>query len=142
MFTYLWIFKCPIKWNLRGALKFNIECLFMFTFLLNSFLHSFTPLRSNKCTIMQIFKYNSIVTPSSTFISTWNTPSCASLYRSQGTPLGVPSDEPLVASTIALTNEVSSAPSSATSNESFFSPSPLSHLQWLFKVNPKVHLQV
>ena len=52
-----------------------------------------------------------------------NAPSCASLYRPEGTPLGVPLDEPSLAVSIALTNEPSSAPLSAMSNASFLSPS-------------------
>ena len=52
-----------------------------------------------------------------------NAPFCASLYRPQGTHLGVPSDEPSMASSIALANAPSSAPSSAMPNASFLSPS-------------------
>ena len=70
---------------------------------------------------MHIFKCNSIVTSSAPLISTSNAPFCASKYRSQGTTLGVPLDEPSVATLIALTNATSSAPSGATSNASFVS---------------------
>ena len=70
---------------------------------------------------MRNFKCNSIATSSAPLISTLKAPSCASIYRSQGTTLGVPSDEPSVASSIALTNSPSSASSSATSNASFLS---------------------
>ena len=52
-----------------------------------------------------------------------NAPSCASLYRPEGTPLGVPSDEPSLVFSIALTNAPLSVPSSAMSNASFLSPS-------------------
>ena len=75
----------------------------------------FALLCPKKCITMRILKCNSIFTSSAPLISTSNAPSCASLYRSQGTPLGVPSDLPSVASSTALTNAPSSAPSSATS---------------------------
>ena len=70
---------------------------------------------------MCIFKCNSTFTSSATLISISNALSCAFVYRSQGTTLGIPSDEPSVASSVALTNWPSSAPSSATSNASFLS---------------------
>ena len=46
-------------------------------------------------------------------MSTSNATSCASLYRPQGTSLDVPSDEPSVKFSVALTNALSSEPSSA-----------------------------
>ena len=82
----------------------------------------------NKCTIMRIFKRNSIVTSIAPLISTANAPSCTFLYRSQSTPLGVSSDKPSVASSVALTNAPSSAPSSAMSNAPFLSPSYVSSM--------------
>ena len=65
------------------------------------------PLHTSKCIIIS----NSIATSSARLISTsndpsWNAPSCASLYRSQSTPLDVPSDEPLVVSSNALPNVI------------------------------------
>ena len=66
-----------------------------------------------KCTTMNILKCNSI--------DTSNSPFCSSLCRSQVTPVGVSSDEPSVASSIALTKAASSAPASTMSNASFFS---------------------
>ena len=72
---------------------------------------------------MRIFNWNSIATSISPLISTSNAPSCASLYRPQGTSLDVPSDEPSVKFSVALTNALSSEPSNAMSDESFLSPS-------------------
>ena len=118
-FTIFCIFKCSLKWNLRCAQEQhrvppNVHL----------FIESFCALRCpDMCTTMHIFKWNSIFTSSAPLISTSNAPSCVSVYRSQGTTLGVPSDEPSVASSITLTNATSSAPSSATSNASFLSPS-------------------
>ena len=54
-------------------------------------------------------------------ISTPNTPCRTSLYRTQGTPLGVPLDELSVASLIALTIAPSSATSITISDASFLS---------------------
>ena len=105
------------------------------------FIESFCALLCpNNGTTMCIFKCNSIVTSSALLISTSNAPSCTSLYRSQITPLGVPSDESSVASSIALTSAPLSASSSALSNASFLSSSYASSV--LFKLNTKVHLQV
>ena len=115
----LWIFKCSLKWNFRCALKCNIEWHLNFTFLLNRLVHSWTITSAPSCA----FKCNSIVPWSAPLISTSNAPSCASIYRSQSTPLGVPSDELSVASPIPLTNAPSSAPSSAMPIVFFLSPS-------------------
>ena len=110
-------FKCSLKWNLWCAQVQHRVPPQVYLFI-ESFCALLCP---GNCTTMHIFKCNSIVTSSAPLISTSNAPSCASVYRSQGTTLGVPSEEPLVVSSIALTNAPSSAPSSATSNASFLS---------------------
>ena len=83
-------------------------------------------LRWNKKYFFIIFKGVSVVQnclrhESAPLISPPNAPCRASLYRPQGTPLGVSSDESSVASSIALTNIPSSAPSITMSNASFLS---------------------
>ena len=109
-FTFLCICKCSLKWNLMCA-QVQHKVLPQIHYLIESFCALLCP---DKCTTMGIFMCNSIVTSSASLILIANPLSCASLFRSQGTPLGVPSDEPSVASSIALTN----APSSTTSNAS------------------------
>ena len=52
----------------------------------------------------------STVISNAPLISISNALSCATLYRSQGTPLGVPSDKPLAMPSIALKNASSSVP--------------------------------
>ena len=80
------------------------------------FIESFCALLCpEKCTTMRIFKCNSTLTSSALLILTSNAPSCASVYRSQSTTLGVLSNDPSVESSIAPTNASSSGPSSATS---------------------------
>ena len=116
-FTIFCILKCSLKWNLRFSQEQHRVPPQVHLFI-ESFCALLCP---DMCTTMRIFKCNSIVTSSAPLISTSNAPSCASVYRSQGTALGVSSDEPSVASSIALTNAPSSTPSSATSNASFLS---------------------
>ena len=94
--TILCIFKCSLKWNLRCAEVQHREPR-----QIKLFIESFCALLCpEKCTTMCIFKCNSVFTSSAPLISTSNAPSCVSVYRSQGTTLGVPSDEPSVASPI------------------------------------------
>ena len=95
---------------------------------------------TNNYTAMCIFRCNSIVPLSAPFISIANSPSCASLYRSQNTPLNVPSDEPLVTSSIALTSALQVHHQVQRQVHPFCHL--LVHLHWLFKVNSDVHLQV
>ena len=98
------IFSCTIKCTLRCTpwlhcrvdYQLGVKCIIFFTLL---------------C----MFKF--YLTSSAPLISSSNTPSGPSAYRSQSTTLGVPSDEPSVASSIAP----SSAPSSTTLNASFLS---------------------
>ena len=116
-FTVFCIFKCSLKWNLRCAQEQHRVPPKVHLFI-ESFYALLCP---DMCTTMLIFKCNSIVTSSAPFIPTSNTPSCASVYRSQGTTLDVPSDEPSVVSSIALKNAHSRAPSSVTLNASFLS---------------------
>ena len=113
-FTSLYIFKCSLKRNLKCA-----QVQHRVSLQVRLFIRSFCRLLCcKKCANLRIFKSNSIVTSSAHLISTSNAPSCASLYRSQSTPLYVPSDELSVTSSIALTNATLGAPSSAMSNES------------------------
>ena len=58
-----------------------------------------------------------------TLNSNLNAPSFASLCRADSTPLGVPSDEPSIGFSIALTNAPSSTSSSEISNASLLSHS-------------------
>ena len=117
-FTIFCIFKCSLKWNLRCAQEQHRVPPKVHLFF-ESFCAILCP---DMCITMRIFKCNSIFTSSAPLISTSNAPSCSSGYRSQGTTLGVPSDESSAASSIALTNAPSSAPWSVTSNASFLSP--------------------
>ena len=116
-FTIFCIFKCSLKWNLRCSQEQHRVSPQVHLFI-ESFCALLCP---DMCTTIRIFKCNSIVTSSAPLISTSNAPSCTSVYRSQGTALGLSSDEPSVASSIALTKAPSSTPSSATSNASFLS---------------------
>ena len=138
-----WILRCYIKCTLRCTPQvhsqvdnqFGVICIYFFTFFcifvqhrvppqVHFFIESFCALLyPNKCTTIRIFKGNSIVTLRVALISTSNAPFCASLYRSQSTPLGVRSDKPSMASSVALTNAPQGASSSATSNASVLSPS-------------------
>ena len=119
---YLFLYNfvhCSQKWNLRGT-----QVQHRVTPHIHLFIESFCALLSpDKCITMRIFKCNSIGTSIAPLISTFNVPFCASLYRSQNTPLSIPWDEPTVASSIALTNAPSSATWSAMSNGSFLSTS-------------------
>ena len=116
-FTFLCIFKCCRNWNLRCA-----QVQYRMPPKVHLFIESFCAvLYLKKCTTMRIFKWNSVVTSSVPLISTLNAPSCPSLYKSQSTPLVVPSDKLSVASSIALTNAPLSAPWIARSNTSFLS---------------------
>ena len=134
-FTILCIFKCSLKWNLRRAQVQHRELP-----QVPLFIESFCALPCpEKCTTMRIFKCNSTFTSTAPLISTSNVPSCASVYRSQGTTLGVPSNEPSVESSIALMHlQVHHQLQRRMRPFCHF----LMHQKWSFKLNSKVHLQV
>ena len=105
LFTFLGIFKCCLKWNL-SCTPVQHRVPSQVQLFIESFCAFLCP---KKCTRMRMFKCNSIVTSSAPLISNSNAISCTSLYRSQSTPLGGPSDEPSVGSSVALTNAPSNA---------------------------------
>ena len=111
---FVCIFLSFLKSNLRSTFECNIECLLSLNCL--PFVELFCELfYTNKCTTMHICKFNSIVTSSAPLISTSNAPSCASLHRCQ-----------------RLQVQRLMRP---------FFCHLLMYLQWLFKVNSKVHLK-
>ena len=120
-------------------LKCNIECPLKFNFLLNLLVHS--------CALKRVPPSASSVQLNCCLKCTFNfnlkcTFLCI-LYRSQGTPLGVPPDKPSVASSVALTNAPSSAKWSATSNTYFLSTSYIlnSFLKWTLRCTFKYNIK-
>ena len=108
--------------------------------LLNRFLHSCGLIIAPPCTSSSASQLASQVYPS--FQPQMHLlVHLASLYRSRGTLLGVPSDKPSVASSIALKNACSSV-RHQVQRQIFPFCHLLLDLQWFLKVNPNVHFWV